>query len=253
MKKHKDVHEFSLYWPDTVKQCGYLQCGALFYLDDDMLYHRLIRVLRLEPGAPIILFDQQMYVRAEFLGPQGRNTMTFKLLEKQESIALKPAITFFLPLLKRDALEQAMYSLVELGVTTIQLMHTQKVQRAWGGQRELDRLHTIMIAAAEQAKQYHIPTLLEPKPFEACVQHMDAAETRFFFDPQGDNLLPVLQRLYANAPQGIHLMIGPEGDLTASEKEQLIEHKVQFLSLSPTILRAQQAVAVSMGIFRSLL
>jgi len=48
-------------------------------------------------------------------------------------------------------------------------------------------------------------------------------------------------------------MIGPEGDLTAQEKELLKERGVQFLRLTPTILRAQQAVVVAMGIFRSLL
>ena len=43
-------------------------------------------------------------------------------------------------------------------------------------------------------------------------------------------------------------MIGPEGDLTMQEKDLLKERDVQFLRLTPTVLRAQQAVAVSMGI-----
>ena len=108
-----------------------------------------------------------------------------------------------------------------------------------------------MIAAAEQSKQYRIPTLHEPKPFEECIQQIENAT--FFFDPAGKELLPIIQSLHAEQPKGISLMIGPEGDLTAQEKFLLKERGVQFLRLTPTILRAQQAVAVSMGIFRSLI
>ena len=46
------------------------------------------------------------------------------------------------------------------------------------------------------------------------------------------------------------LLIGPEGDLALQEKE-LVAGKMQFCALTPTILRASQAAALSIGIVRS--
>ncbi len=48
-------------------------------------------------------------------------------------------------------------------------------------------------------------------------------------------------------------MIGPEADLTATEKKQLKDLGVAFCALTPTILRACQAAALSGAIFRSIL
>ena len=165
---------------------------------------------------------------------------------------MQPTVIFFLPLLKRDALEAALYSLVELGASEIRLMRTQKTQRVWGGAKEFDRLRTIMIAAAEQSKQYITPTLHEPQLFDEIVKELDGTSC-LFFDPQGADLFPVLQKFRKNMPQTISLMIGPEADVTSDEKQLLQEHGATFCRLTPTILRAQQAVAVSLGIIRSLI
>jgi 16S rRNA (uracil1498-N3)-methyltransferase len=254
MKKHTtDAHEFSLYWPEGAGIFPSLSINTLFRIDNDALYHRIVRVLRLSPGAIFILFDCTIHMRVQIVAVRGKRSVELKLLSKNENVTLLPTITFFLPLLKRDALEQAIYSMAELGATDIRLMSTQKVQRTWGGDRERDRLHTIMIAAAEQSKQYRMPTLHEPKAFAECVQQMEDSARCFFFDPMGKDLLPSITSLQDEQPKCIQLMVGPEGDLTMQEKEQLKERGVQFLCLTSTVLRAQQAVAVALGIFRSLL
>ena len=251
VKKHTaDAHEFSLYWSGSSELAE--QQGVSIMLDDPDLSHRMVRVLRLTEGDTTILFDTNVHVQVEFVTARSKHSIELKLLSRNENATLQPAITFFLPILKRDALEQAIYSLVELGATDIQLMSTQKVQRKWGGCKERDRLRTIMIAAAEQSKQYRIPTLHEQKPFAECMQQMNV-EHSFFFDPAGKYLLPIIRSLHAEKPTNLSLIIGPEGGLTMQEKDLLKEREVQFLRLTPTILRARQAVAVSMGIFRSLL
>ena len=96
-----------------------------------------------------------------------------------------------------------------------------------------------------------MPTLHEPQSFSECVQKVE--DSSFFFDSAGSDLLPVIQSLHVEKPAIISLLIGPEGDLTIQEKDLLKERGVNFLCLTSTVLRAQQAVAVSMGIFRSLL
>ena len=63
--------------------------------------------------------------------------------EKKYNTILQPHITVLLPLLKRDDLDTVLYSLVEMGVNTIQLMITKKVQRKWGKEKEYDRLQRV--------------------------------------------------------------------------------------------------------------
>ncbi len=253
MKKHNiDAHEFSLYWSKLSGIISSLSIDGSFSIDDDTLYHRIVRVLRLSSGSIFIIFDENVHLRVQLVALPSKRAVELKLLAKNANEPLVSAITFFLPMLKRDAFEQAIYSLVELGATDIQLMSTQKAHRTWGGARERDRVRTIMIAAAEQSKQYWIPILHDPKSFSECVVQLDAGQN-FFFDPRGKELLPIIESLRTEQTEHISLMIGPEGDLTTDEKDLLKEREVQFLRLTPTVLRAQQAVAVVMGIFRSLL
>ncbi len=247
-KRTADTHEFSVYWPGSSELAE--RQGVSITVDDLDLLHRMVRVLRLSKGETITLFDTNVHLQVEFVTARSKHSIELKLLSRNGNAVLQPAITFFLPILKRDAFEQAIYSLVELGATDIQLMSTQKTQRKWGGKKELDRLRTIMIAAAEQSKQYRIPALHEPKPFAECVQKVE--DSSFFFDPAGKELLPIIKSLHAEKSARISLLIGPEGDLTMEEKELLKKQGIQFVRLTPTVLRAQQAVAVSMGIFRSL-
>lgn len=250
-KKHKsDSHEFSLYWPKLGDVFSSLLLEKQFQIGDDALCHRIVRVLRFSVGEQFVLFNAKFHVRVRLKEIVSKHSIRVQLLEKNENISLKPHIVFFLPLLKRDALEASIYSLVELGASEIQLMMTEKTQRKWGGQKELDRLHTIMIAASEQSKQYMLPKLHEPKLFQEVVNKLHG-ESCFFFDPKGKDLFCVLELLRTSKPKTLSLMVGPEGDLTSDEKKSLLECGVMFCKLTPTILRARQAVAVSLGAFRA--
>ncbi len=62
-------------------------------------------------------------------------------------------------MLKREAFEQAVYSLCEMGATSIYPVRTVKTAQSWGSEKDYVRVRTSMIAAAEQAKQFVIPTV----------------------------------------------------------------------------------------------
>lgn len=252
----KNTHEFSVYWPHVSQCIRSIPLGTLFVIDDEQIYHRLARVLRLKIQETVILFDQMAHISVELVCFRPKNTVELKLIEKFSNVVYDPSITFYVPLmLKREAFEHAMYTIVEFGGNEIQLMITNKTQRAWGGKKEYERLKTIIIAAAEQSKSYAFPTIHEPKKFSdliATISH-DMVKNTFFFDQEGDDLFPIIESCRLRKPNNIFLMIGPEGDLTIEEKTMLKEKNISFCRLTPTILRAQQAVAASLAVFRSLL
>jgi len=248
-KKKSNAHQFAFYVPGLTQKIATLSVGDDFQFTDEALHHRLFRVVRVAVDDACVFFDRENHVQVELFSPKSKNVVIGKIVAIEKNKQVTPNITFWLPLLKRDHFQTALYSLAELGVNQIQPIITKKVQRKWGGQKEFERCQKILIAAAEQSKQFAFPELLEPKLLQACCDSVQNTEDKkIFFDPAGDRFATLAPKL--NNKHFI-LLIGPEGDLTADEKKSLLQQEFMFCALTPTILRAVQAAAISAGIFRT--
>ncbi|MDZ4124526.1 MAG: RsmE family RNA methyltransferase [Hydrogenophaga sp.] len=251
-------HEFALYVPMLTAALAGVRHSSSFFIDDALLVHRIQSILRLEPGDEIRLFDRRVQALC-VVQAVNKKKVIFTVGEKKENSCVLPVITFCLPLLKKEDLEAALYSLVELGATAVKLVITDKSRQLGSQEREskeFERLERIMIAAAEQSKQFAFPLLSEPISFQTLCKLFASHEpsvARIFFDPAGDDLFTVMTDLRTNRPAEILLFVGPEGDLTEEEKGALIKAGVRFCKLTPTVLRAMQATAVGMGVVRSVI
>ncbi|PKN03449.1 hypothetical protein CVU75_02165, partial [Candidatus Dependentiae bacterium HGW-Dependentiae-1] len=116
MSGGQSKHEFALYVPMLTTVLTGVHHSSSFLIDDALLVHRIQSVLRLEPGDEIRLFDRRVQALC-LVQAVNKKKVTFTVSEKKENSCLLPAITFFLPLLKKEDLEAALYSLVELGAT----------------------------------------------------------------------------------------------------------------------------------------
>lgn len=162
-----------------------------------------------------------------------------------------------MPTLKKEAYEEALYSLTEIGIQEIQPVITQKsrnISSAIDG-KEVIRYEKIIIAAAEQSKNFVLPRLLPTFTFDQLIFKLASIQAnKIFFDVTGQSigdLIPKLCTEHKTLP--IVAMCGPEGDLTAAEKQLLHQAGFTFCSLTPTVLRSQQAVAIGAGILRAFL
>jgi 16S rRNA (uracil1498-N3)-methyltransferase len=248
---HKEEHEFALYVKSLSLLVQKKNPHDHIILSDDTLFHRIVTVLRLSIGDTCILFDQKIYVKASIANFTGKKHVTTTILLIEQTVILRPYITFLLPLLKRDDLEAALYTLTEVGVNTIQLISTSKAhQLSW--QRDSDRIQRIIISAAEQSKNFAYPNVKAPIALEIALQEYHDVATKIFFDPQGKKLFNIMHLLHNTQSKDILLLIGPEGDLTREEKKIIQTNNFIFCALTPTILRAKQAAALSAGFIRSL-
>lgn len=246
-------HEFAFFVPELTTWCAQKKVPFAYTLDNQELVHRIIQVLRLQKGDLCIFFDAHIHAKIK-INDIIKNKMVNISIEKVISTtALKPNITFLLPVLKKEALEEAVYALVETGINSIVLVTTEKTQRHWGAQKEMQRLQRIIIAAAEQSKQFYPVQLLEPMPLmNACQHYVTNKKTALFFDAQGNSLHDSFLFEKNNRAESIVALIGPEGDLTEQEKKSVDEFGFVRIKLTPTILRASQAAALGAGIIRSL-
>lgn len=243
-------HEFALYAQNLSSVVRSLAINQEWHIEQPLLVHRVVNVLRLKKEEMFIVFDRQYHVVCKLIA-YDKKTVTVVIEKKEPNTILSPSITLWLPLLKRDDLNQAIYSAVELGANEICLFTSQKVQRKWGKEKEHERLTRIMIAAAEQSKNFAFPVLHEPISFEDFIEKKMVG-TQIFFDPTGAPLLSLLNDVHKTKPMHLDLLVGPEGDLTSLEKKLLQKREIMFCALTPTILRAAQAIAVGLGSFASI-
>ncbi len=245
-------HEFAIYIDKATIFATTYAIDDHITLENAQLYHRIVHVLRLNIGNSFILFDQNYNITCE-LNSISKKSIGITIIAIQSNKISPTHITFLLPLLKRESFQEAIYSLCELGAGSIQPIITQKIHRSWQGEREKERLQRIIHAAAEQSKNFAFPTIHSPLTLEQGVRSISPEAMRIFFDPHGTSLFPLIKNIKNEKPKQLALIIGPEADLSQSEKDFLHENQFIFCKLTHTILRAQQAAAISLGIFQSML
>jgi 16S rRNA (uracil1498-N3)-methyltransferase len=252
MEDHKEKHEFALFVELLSSLVENKQYGDEFVIFDEKLIHRMTNVLRLQVDDWCLFFDREVHIQCAIVSIVGKKEIRTVIQLKRENTVHYPKITFLLPLLKRDDYEQALYSLVEMGVNTIQLVTTKKTPLAWSNTRDNERAQRVMISAAEQSKNFAYPDIKPPIDFTVALEEKKAA-VKIFFDPTGVDFFATMTMLYEKQPENIILFVGPEGDLNSEEKNKVRNSGFVFCALTPTILRSVQATALSAGFVRSLL
>jgi 16S rRNA (uracil1498-N3)-methyltransferase len=242
-----DTHIFAFYTELPAQSSIGLLCVSF----DQLVLHRIAHVVKLQEDDPVIFFNGTLVVQATIKAITKKH-FSYMILGVEKTVAQAPCLTLVLPVLKRDALEAALYSAGEMGVNVIQLVVTEKSGRTVTD-KEYARAQLILIAAAEQAKQYCLPTLKKIVPYGHYVQEAGnnkEQEIKIVCDGSGVSLIQHLS-LYKKPEQPVSIVVGPEGGLTQQEVQLAKLQGYVPCKLTNTTLRAMQAVAVSIGIIRS--
>lgn len=241
-------HTFALYVSDVSSR---IRASKEITLDDVAIVHRIRSVLRLSIGEKLILFDGKQQA-SSILAQVTKKSVVMHVVKSTPIVPLHPVITVLLPVLKREALERMVYACVELGATTIQFVHTEKSQRLASSGKEQQRMHALMVAAAEQSKQLAFPNIIMPCSLQEALHVHKDIKVKIVADSSGMPLYEVLTQIRDKKENTIVITLGPEGDFTDAEKALLHAASYQSVCLTPTVLRAQQAGALLLGVIRSI-
>lgn len=211
-------------------------------IEDKLFLHRIINVLRLSLGEQVILFNNQEHCLCQ-VKSFDKKSLIFDVLSIQKNIKLSPKIKLFLPILKKEAFEEVLYSAAQLGVSEIVPIITNKSLKSY---TVSDRDYRVMISACEQSKQFILPQIFPTLLFNDMLKNISTTNN-IFLDPAGTNIETMLKLVKNN--QEISLLFGPEGDLSFSEKELLTNF--QKIKLTQPILKSEQAAALALGLIRS--
>lgn len=227
---------------------GTLAPGAALPLDRDQS-HYLAHVLRLQPGAAILLFN----------GRDGEWQASLKAVTKKgvvldvghQTRAQEPltAITYAFAPLKHARLDYMMQKAVEMGAGALVPVLTQHTQ---GARINGERMRANVIEAAEQCGVLAVPPVLAEIKLAPFLAARTPDDTLIFADEDAD-LSAGLDALPALRGKPMTVLVGPEGGFSAEERALLLQQpRVVRLNLGPRILRADTAAVAGLAIVQSI-
>jgi len=252
----KDKHTFAIFFEELTQKISALSIDEKLEVKDRALAHRIKSILRLNPGEEFVLFDKEQNAKVQLLEEKNKNILSAKILSISKNNPLKPNIILSFGLLKKEHLEDVAYYSAAMGANIVQPFFSSKVQAAkWGGEKEMQRLKKIMIAACEQSKNFCLPKIQNPITFDLFVQNTEGEypkAKKVCFDVEGRPFFDLLSDLNEFKHENIILTFGPEGGLSPYELEKLKKAGWDVTKLTPTTLRAVESVAVGLGAVRSI-
>lgn len=147
---------------------------------------------------------------------------------------------------KGDRIDYAIQKATELGVTTIQLLTSERCEmrlRYERDQKKLDHWQSIAIAACEQCGMNKVPNVLAPISLTDWVKSEQLPQSRFVLAPNKDQ-----ENVVLNSQPDLALLIGPEGGLSEAEIDAANQNHFQNWCIGDRVLRTETAPVVALSI-----
>jgi 16S rRNA (uracil1498-N3)-methyltransferase len=208
-------------------------------------------VLRLSAGDMILVFNgRDGEWQAQIAGRKRPDNLTITGQTRPQDRL--PDIAYVFSPLKHARLDYIVQKAVEMGVARLQPVLTRFTQVS---RVNSERMRANVVEAAEQCGIISLAEVADPIPLDRFVSQREPQRLLVFCDEAAEVTDP-LRALQAGstAPDGIDILIGPEGGFAEEERALLLRQpKILRLSLGPRILRADTAGVAALALVQSAL
>lgn len=230
-----------------------LHAGDILQLPEQAGEH-LARVLRLESGHPLILFNGDGAEYDGRLAALSKRAVTAEVLARREISRESPLqLTLVQGVARGDKMDWILQKATELGAARIVPVVTERTEVRLDeerGSRRLAHWQQVVASACEQCGRNVLPEILPPQKLMHYCASLSEADTpaRFALLPEADTG----PRDIAALPQGALLLVGPEGGL--SDHDVAVARNAGFrgLRLGPRILRTETAGLAAMAALQAM-
>ena len=219
-----------------------LASGAAVMLEPAQA-HYLTHVLRLKPGAGVLVFNGCDGEWTAALEPARRGASLIIGDRTRAQTAPADLHYLFAPL-KAARLDYMVQKAVEMGVAKLQPVITRHTQAA---RVNTERMRANAIEAAEQCGVLSVPEVGGPLSFAQMLAEWDAARFLIFCDEDAEAANPIVALSAVPLRSPLAVLIGPEGGFAEDERSALLKlPNVIRLCLGPRILRADTAAVAAL-------
>ena len=212
----------------------------------ESVFHHWVRVLRAKEQEQAIFFN----------GKGGEYRVTLTEINKKNAFVsvdhFEPAdrtppfkVVLGQVMSKGDRMDYAIQKATELGVTTIQLLTSERCEMRLKydrDQKKIDHWQSVAIAACEQCGMNIVPKILAPLRLEDWLDS-ELPATKLVLAPNKDQV-DVLN----NVSKDLALLIGPEGGLSEAEINAANAAGFENWCIGSRVLRTETAPVVALAI-----
>ena len=238
-----------------------LSAGHAIALDDEQSNY-LLRVLRLQVGAPVRVFngrDGEWEACIDAVQGKRGTLLPGTQVRAQPPIAASAPVLLFAPVKKAET-DFIVEKATELGASKIWPVLTERTQTRTV---RLDRFHKIALEAAEQTERLDLPEVEDLRPMTTALDALPEGTRIVFCDERGDDSEapwggetgragPIAEVLAGIGGAPVAILIGPEGGFTPEERTWLRGRAdTVAVSLGPRILRAETAAVAALSVWQA--
>lgn len=236
--------------------------GNAIALDEEQSNY-LLRVLRLQVGAPVRAFNGRDGEWAAKIGAvEGKRAslMPMKRVRAQPVLPASAPVLLFAPVKKAET-DFIVEKATELGAWRICPVLTERTQTRTV---RLDRFQRIALEAAEQTERLDLPEITDLQSLATALEGLADGTLIVFCDEAGDEVDapwggqagragPIAEILGKLGDAPVAILIGPEGGFTPQERAWLRGRSdTAAVSLGPRILRAETAAVAALSVWQAL-
>ncbi|MDB2341685.1 16S rRNA (uracil(1498)-N(3))-methyltransferase [Candidatus Pelagibacter bacterium] len=202
--------------------------------------HYVSKVMRIKKSEVFSLFNSSGEWEAKILNI-SKNIVEFNVTKQlRQKQSFKELWLAFSPI-KSNYFNFMIQKATELGVTKfLPIIFDRTIVR----KVNKERLEKVIIEATEQSNRINIPTIKEPQSLDSFLKKNKT--DLIFTDLNTTNKKIDLNQLTSNPTC---VIIGPEGDFSEEEREQILKYKgVQPIKINENILRSETAVISALSI-----
>ena len=215
-----------------------------------------VAVLRLREGDSICVLDGQGSELLCRIQKIDKQTVQARVLARKDLPKLPYHLTLIQAVTKGKSMDSIVQKATELGCLTIIPVFSERsvVRRDKAAADKREKWETIAIEAMKQCGQGWLPKILPPLPLRALLSSnaLSVGQLSFLASLQPGALHPRkhledYRNKHGRSPRFVTVWIGPEGDFTPDEVNDIQARGALPITLGPLILRSETAAICALS------
>ncbi len=225
--------------------------AAEYPVPDDAHRH-LVQVMRLGVGDGLVVFDGAGTEAPAILIAVDKRSSRIRVGAPTRPGRESPLdVTLLQGVSKGDRMDYTLQKAVELGVTRIQPLSTQRSMVKLDADRwdkKCERWRSVIISACEQSGRTVVPALLPIVSLQQALLTLSPNTLKLALIPHDGRAL----RSLAAPSHGVALLVGPEGGLDDAEIKASLMAGFVAVQLGPRVLRTETAGVATLAAMQAM-